>query len=340
MASYINPADSFDWQSHRMQFEHEIFLWCQKNKVSFYGTSELVNDSKFDKIIKLTVFELIDSFEYLQQLDIELGTKGQTLFYLTDNLIDTQKSKLFKNINIISIPQLIGMVRLQKIDTIANSPLKLFNCFIQRVDSVRQSWFYFLKHHDLLKKGYVSFLLFQYPFYSDKTGLDLFDCNHYRYNLDKLEHFHNAYLCLRNQVPYRNFLHTDDLYSLIKNTKYSLVLETYAVDDDHIGYCYTEKLYRAIQSPTINLLFTQKNSLTKLSKLGFKIDDWLLEIDSLPWIERQTKLLTILVDDYIEFSFERLYNNAVCNRDLIADYRTQFLNGDYLNKILTGIIET
>jgi hypothetical protein len=339
MITYVEPTDSREWTVHRNKFERDFSLWCLKNKVSFFNTYQQVQPSEFNKIVKLKIFELIDSFEYLKQLDDTLNINGQKLFYITDNLINTHQSKIFKNIKIISVPELLGIIRTTAIKPINKDPLKLFNCFIQRVDSIRQSWFYFLKHHNLLDKGYVSFLLYQLSFYSDKTGLELFDYNHYTYQLDKIEHFHNAYMSMRDQVPYRNFLPTSDLVSLTKNTKYSLVLETYATEDDHIGYCYTEKLHRALQSPTINLYFSQKNSLTELAKLGFKIDNWLLDIDQLSWVDRQQKLLNILVSDSIDFSPETLYNNAMHNRHLISNYKKQLLNGEYLDKILNEITE-
>jgi hypothetical protein len=340
MVSWITPNDLVEWQEYRQQFEKYIQNWCSKNKIAFIGTYQPIQLLKFDKIVKLTVFELVESFESLQLLDAELACSGKHLFYITDNQIDIEKSCKLANITFIPVTELTGMIKTPCTTYQEGPPLKLFDCFIQRVDSVRQSWFYFLKHYDLLDKGYVSFLLFQYPFYSDKTGLELFDYIHDHYHLGDLEHFQNAYVAMRNNVPYKNFEDTNDLFLLSNQTKYSLTLETYAVEDDHIGYCYTEKIYRALQSPNINLIFSQKNSLKKLSKLGFKIEPWLLEIDHFSWVERQQKLLDVLVNDSIDFDPKTLYNNALHNRDVIVCYKKQLLSGSYLDKILTEITET
>jgi hypothetical protein len=337
VVNYQNPTDSIEWQSHRAEFEKNIHDWCTQNNIGLLGTYQPIRSMKFDKIIKLTIFELIESFDRLQQLDYTFGQEGKHLFYLTDNLIDRTQSDLLKNITIIPINELFGIVSIVDDDINTMHPTRLFNCFIQRVDSVRQSWFYFLKNHDLLDVGYVSFLLFQYLFYSDKVGVELFDHNHYHYNLNNLKHFHSAYTAMRDQVPYKNFPDTDDLASIVRKTKYSLILETYATSDDHIGYCYTEKLHRVLQIPTVNLFFSQKNSLSKLSELGFRIDDWMLEIDQYPWIQRQQKLLDILVNDSIDYNFSSMYNNALHNRDLIINYKKQFLDGSYLDKILSEI---
>lgn len=337
MVKYINPADSVEWQTHRNNFENKIRLWCLKNNIGFFDTYQSVTETTFDKNVKLTVFELIESFDYLTNLDVKLGNKGQHLYYLTDNLVDQSQATRLKNITVISIVELFGMISVNPINRSSTNPTKLFNCFIQRVDPVRQTWFYFLKKHNLLDKGYVSFLLFQYPFYSDKTGIELFEYIHQQYNLKSLPHFDQIYQELYPLVPYTNFTETGDLLKYVADSKYSLVLETYAINDGHIGTCYTEKIHRALQAPTINLIFAQQHSMAKLSNLGFQFSKCLLEIDQLPWIQRQQKLLDILVHDSIAFDTESLYNNALHNQSLISDYKTQFLKGIYLDKILTEI---
>ncbi|MFZ9296673.1 MAG: hypothetical protein ACO259_10770, partial [Bacteroidia bacterium] len=316
-----------------------IQKWCAKNKIGFFGTYNPIQNSNFSKLIKLTIFELVESIDYLTQLDDKLRSRGQQLFYITDNLINRSLTANLTNIKIIPTVELFGMISTVDVDKKVKKPEKLFNCFIQRVDSVRQTWFYFLKHYNLLDKGYVSFLLFQYKFYSDKTGVELFDYNHSHFNLNKLPHFDDAYNALRPIVPYNNFPRDSDLSAYVNDSKYSLVLETYATSDEHLGYCYTEKIHRALQSPTINLFFSQQHSLSALANIGFKLDDWMLEIDKLPWIQRQQRLLDILVNDPVAYDAELLYNNAVNNRDLIAGFKKQFLNGAFLDKILTEIYE-
>lgn len=337
MVKYINPADSIEWRAHRNNFENKVRDWCFKNNIGFFGTYHPVTHSNFDKIIKLTVFELISPLDYLTDLDVKLGNEGKHLYYLTDNLIDEEQVRCLKNITMISVIELFGMISINPVERSLVCPTKLFNCFIQRVDTVRQTWFYFLKNYNLLDKGYVSFLLFQYPFYSDKTGIDLFDYNHQWGDLKNLENFEKAYQELRSLVPYTNFKETGNLLQYITDSKYSLVLETYAINDGHIGTCYTEKIHRALQAPTVNLIFSQQHSLSKLANLGFKFSECMLEIDRLPWIQRQQNLLDILVNDSVAFDIELLYNNALHNQKLIADYKMKFLNGNYLDQILTKI---
>lgn len=336
---YTNPDDSTEWQAHRRQLEDFLKKWCNQNNIEFFGTYQKVKITKFDKIVKVVFFELIDNLSSLLNLDNLLEKTGKKLYYLTDNLVDTNRLSQLKNITVVPMNELFGMISLYDI-AVPDNPEKLYNCFIQRVESVRQSWFYFLKHYNLLDKGYVSFLLFQYSFYSEKTGLELFNHIHEHYELGNNAHFQQAYDELKFMVPYKNFTENNNLHSYTTKSKYSLILETYAVEDDHVGYCYTEKIHRGLQTPTINLIFSQKNSLTQLSKLGFKIDNQLLEIDQYPWIERQQKLLNILINDSIDFDPVTLYNNALHNRDLIYNYKHQFLTGEFLDKILTEIVKS
>ena len=332
----LNPGDVPSWHN-RIGFEDRVKQWCNKNKIEFFGTYVPIKlESKYTKLVKLRHFELIDSNDYFLDIDVKLGKTGKHLFYLTDNLVDTTQTEKFKNITVIQIVELFGMISCPEIKK-PTHPSRLFNCFIQRVESVRQSWFYFFQHYNLLDKGFVSFLLMQIPNFSDKRGLELFDWIHTHYELNKIPHFEKAYQDLRSQVPYQNFKEISDVSGYAKDSKYSLVLETFATDVGYIGYCYTEKVHRALQTPTVNLLFVQQHSLLALTKLGFKIDSFMLEIDKLSWIERQQKILDILVNDLVAFDPDMLYNNAMQNQDLIQNYQQEFLKDKFLDDIFTTI---
>lgn len=338
MVEYQNPKDSYGWQNFQSNFEKKIEAWCQKNNMDFFGTYQSLQMPKSEKSIKSMIAELSVDLDFLLELDFQLKNTGKRLFYLTDNLIDANQINQLTNITIIPIPELLGMKDI--VDSIEkSSPSKLFNCFIQRVESIRQSWFYFLKHYDLLDKGYVSFLLFQYEFYSDKTGLELFDWIHTHYELNKLPHFEQAYRELRPYVPFSNLKDSTYLDVNIKDSKYSLILETYAIDDNHWAACITEKTIRSLQIPSINLIFSQQYSLSKLANLGFKIDPVMLEIDQLSSIERQQKILEILVNDSIAFDADLLYNNALHNRNLLASYKKRLAEDGFLDKMLNKIYE-
>jgi len=332
----LNPGDVPSW-GHRFDFENKLKKWCRNNNIGFFGTYVPIDlESKYAKLVKLRHFEYMDSNNFLSAADVKLGKSGKHLFYLTDNIVDTTQTSKYKNITVIQIVELWGLISCPEIKK-PTKPSRLFNCFMQRVESVRQSWFYFFKHYDLLDKGFVSFLLTQRPDFTDKTGLELFDWIHTHYQLDKLLHFEKAYQELRPHVPYQNFEEISDLSGYTADSKYSLVLETFATEDGHVAYCYTEKIHRALQTPTINLLFVQQHALSALAKLGFQIESVMLEIDKLPWIERQQKILDILVNDSVAFDPDMLYNNAQHNQDLIRNWQQEFSKGKFYDQILSTI---
>jgi len=331
----VNSNDQFEWRTHRSNFEKTICKWCLNNNIDFFGTYDILTLPKNNKAVKLTVFELMSGLEELQQLDIECNVENKKIFYITDNLVDEHS---LKNIKIISVNELFGMI--SQFDIEYPNPKILYNCFMQRVDSVRQSWFYFLKHYNLLDKGYVSFLLYQIKEYADLSGIELYDFIHETYQLHKLPHFHQAYLDMREKVPFRNFEENNNLAEYLKECKYSLTLETYATQDSHVASCYTEKLQRAIQFPTINLLFSQQNSLSKLHNLGFDIDQHMLDIDKQPWITRQQLILDILINDSIEFNQKTAYDRAMHNKNKFKHYKDEFLKGNFYNRIFDIILET
>jgi len=334
----IDSVDQFEWRKHRNNFENTIKFWCLQNNIDFFGTYNNISFSEKEIIVKLTVFELMLGYNKLHQLDLRCVQENKQIFYITDNLVDDSDLHL-QCIKIFSVTELFGMVSQFDIQPISN-PSKLYNCFIQRVDQVRQSWFYFLQHYDLLDKGYVSFLLYQIESYSKLEGIELYDFIHKKSMMSKLPHFQQAYLDLRSKVPYRNFEENANLSVYLKDSKYCLTLETYALEDSHIASCYTEKTQRSLQFPGINLLFSQQNSLLKLTQIGFEIEDFMLEIDKHPWVQRQQMILDILINDSIELNPKEAYNRAMHNKQKFKYYKDQFLKGDFYNRIFDMVLAT
>ena len=243
------------------------------------------------------------------------------LLVVTDNILQ------FDNLEFVwffSYPELLGVTASYSIADLNTTPTKLYNCFIQRVDSTRQSWFYFLQHYNLLNQGHVSFLLNQLEDYSKLSGKELFDYIHREYGLHQLSHFDQAYQSLRSQVPYCNFVESSNLIPLIQDSKYSLVLETYAVDDNRNQWCVTEKLLRALQFPNYVLPFSQRGTIAILKSLGIQFNLDLDRLDQLPWQQRQQELLKFLINDQVEFDSELLYNNSLHNQQLLKSWQRTY----------------
>ena len=303
----IDSVDQHHWRNQRQILLKRVKNFCFKNNIEFTSkiTTDLIKQSTKEKIVHMWLFDSIAKYNHWQELDQACKQVGKTLLVITDNIIKFNNLKFVK---FFSYPELLGVTATHNDITINNTtPKKLYNCFIQRADVVRQSWFYFLHHYALLDKGYVSFLLKQLINYSELTGKELFEFIHHSGLLYQLPNFDLAYHDLKNQVPYRNFDEIFNLVPLILDSKYSLILETYAIEDDTDAWCFTEKLLRTLQFPTFNLPFIQKGGIEILELLGFKFNLDLNSIDQLSWQERQQKLLQILINDTVDYDANMLY---------------------------------
>lgn len=142
-----------------------------------------------------------------------------------------------------------------------------FNCFINRNDPIRQTWFYLLYSRNLLPNGYVSYNNVARPFLVDKCNTDYFDEIHQTF----LSSFDNIYEDIKKIIPYKSFNETGDLRHTILRTKFSIVIETYFERTDSITF--SEKTYRVLQTPRPWLLFGATGSVQYLRELGFYVYD-------------------------------------------------------------------
>ena len=337
-------VDSMDMQPRRNE-QQKIYarlrelsksLNCDWLNYNYLTESKL--ETKNYRVISSLLGDLIPNFDFWNELDKLCHTGGKKIWFVTDNLIDQDRHS-FKNIRILSFPQLLGMAARdnRENDISFSAPSRLYNCFMQRCEFVRQSWFYFLLLEGLLDKGYVSYLLYQLDDYSKLTGVDLFDFIHYNKGLDQLQKFQGAHQALRSRVPYRNFKENFDLITYINDSKYSIILETYAVDDDRYQWCFTEKALRSLQSNTINLFFAQKYSIKCLENLGLEIDPINQQWDGDEWVIRQRKILEILKNDDVPFDVESQKSRCSHNRSLLQSWKTEYQRSDFFNSLIEEI---
>lgn len=150
-----------------------------------------------------------------------------------------------------------------------NNIQKEFNCFINRMDPIRQSWFYLLYDRNLLDHGYVSFNCYLRDglYYPGKSWQEVFDQYHQTY----LSSFDNIKSAISSLIPFKNFVDNNDLCSIILNTKFSIVIETYFERTD--CKVFSEKIFRSLQLPRPWLLFGATGSVEKLRQLGFDVYD-------------------------------------------------------------------
>lgn len=272
-----------------------------------------------------------------QQFDDNLTWHSKRAIAIVDSIVE---HKEYQSLTLCSCPDLLGLYFVHR--PVASqlslyAPEKLFNCFMQRIESVRQSWFYFLYLNQLIDKGYVSFLLSQIN--TNIVGEKLFEYIHYTYELDKLPHFDHAYHNLKTLVPYKNFTETGSLESFIMDSKYSLVLEGEGPNDDIGSWTFTEKILRAVQYPCLNLFFVQRGGISKLEQLGFRMTLDLGTIDHLPWQQRQQHLLNYLCNDSSIIDLAHQIEVAEHNQNLLESWYQDVMSRKYFDKFFTKILE-
>lgn len=315
----IDAWDQHIWRQKRHDIYTYINQWCHAHSIGFTDVFDRIASSRQDKIVFMLLWDRIPQEHMWNRLTSICPDK--MIFVITDNIIDLPS---FDNIKFISLPKLLSIISSYDDHPLVDrEPKKLFSCFMQRTDMVRQTWLYFLHSNNLIDKGSVSFLLKQTSDYSDLTGAELFSYVHKKYRLGDLPHFEQAYQQLVSQVPMRTFQENGDLINQIESARYSLVLETYAVEDDTNIWCWTEKSLRDIQFAVTPLLFVQKQGIQKLRTLGLALPDFLSEIDLQPWQKRQQILLDILIRDSEQEPWQERHDRALHNRDMMNHWRDE-----------------
>jgi hypothetical protein len=171
-------------------------------------------------------------------------------------------------------------------------PTKKFNCLINRMDPIRQSWFYQLIRRNLLDQGLVSFNMdirshtVDNQFDPGDDPLTVFEQQFQRY----LQIFQPEHELSKTMVPYRNF--DCDPQTAIMQTEFSIVLET-SFDRNEV-ITFSEKIFRCLKLPRPWVMFAMKNAVAYLKNLGFDVLDDLVDhaYDSIEFaIDRQVAIL-------------------------------------------------
>jgi hypothetical protein len=154
-------------------------------------------------------------------------------------------------------------------------PIKKFNCFINRMDPVRQSWLYQLIRRDVFDQGLISFNM-EIRRRPINGRPQLTDPPHAIFEQQFQQHlqiFQPEHELIRKHVPYRNF--DGDLNKAIMQTEFSIVLETYFECNSMITF--SEKIFRCLKLPRPWVMFAMKNAVAYLRDLGFDVLDDLVD---------------------------------------------------------------
>jgi hypothetical protein len=295
------------------------------------------------------------------QILIEQGKNSQLMYYLIDayprreieNLAKSKKKIIIiiteqtitdvpDNVKILNLPY--SFYALYHSDHAVAPDIEItkdFNCFINRLDPIRQSWFYLLYSKGLLPRGYVSFNmeLRQRLDYPGRLPKEVFDQYHNLY----LSSFDSIKPNLDNIVPYKSFDDSLDLFTISAKSKFSIVIETYFERTD--AMVFSEKTFRALQTPRPWFLFGATGCVNKLRIMGFDVFDDVIDhsyneidtsINANPVIDKILDQAQSLVDHKITPALlDRFLQGCQQNRKILT-YWKQHWKDDILSTINAG----
>jgi hypothetical protein len=290
-------------------FEH-LLQFAQK-KIKFYNQQLAAQKHRL-------LFKPVDAFN----LDFMLS-RGQldntvviTSNHMAGNTIHTRK---YQEIG----PDWYGIYHGAQVIKSSIPVEKKFNCFMNRMDSIRQSWLYLLIRRGVFDQGLISFRMdigrhnvIDTPFFSAELSAQDVFTQQFQHYMPNFAHEHEF---IKNQVPYKNF--DGSLRQAIMQTEFSLVLETYF--DCNTNISLSEKIFRCLILPRPWLLFAVKNAVAHLRQIGFDVLDDLVnhDYDNIDFeIDRQTALL-----DQVELLCQRTLTDSQIQRCEQAAAHNQLL---------------
>ena len=171
-------------------------------------------------------------------------------------------------------------------------PTKDFCCFINRMDPSRQGWFYQLIRRKLLPDGFVSFNMETKRLieFKDLAPEQVFEKQYQKY----MTIFESEHTIAKSIVPYRNFDKDADLDDVIMQSKFNIVLETYASNNNQI--VFTEKIIRSLRLPRPWLLYGAQNAVALLREWGFDVLDDFVDHDRYDCLDFDIDRQTVILD--------------------------------------------
>lgn len=325
-----------DWRDRRKQHYQTVKSWCDRNHVEFQTHKALGSliQSSHSKLVYMLLWDMIPCMPTWHSINSQLQIQGKFLWVVTDNFLQLPN---LSNVEFVSRPEMLGIIAWDQDEPVSGTLDKKYTCLMQRADSVRQTWFYFLHNNNLIDHGNVSYLCRQLKDYSELTGQPLFDQIHQVHELNLNADFERAYHALRPQVPYRNFDAELPIVDVIRNSDYNLVIETYASIDDENIWSFTEKSLREMQFASTPLIFCQKHGLSKLQSLGLMFPQQLIDLDSDDWPARQTKIIEYLQNDQLAQTSMTKITQAQHNRHVLHGLLQQIQQPDYFADLFERI---
>ena len=251
--------------------------WCQD--VGFENFASCENYIYNNKGICNQKIKIIDSNKSLELIGVDACDptpflNQKTKLLITNNWIDPAilNSTQYEQF----LPSFYGIYA----GIVSNeqaTPTKNFNCFIKRMDPIRQSWLYQLIRRGIFDQGYISFSMDISRHIANKqcstvaSPWEVFD----QQFQEQLSIFKSEHEFIKSCVPYCNFDSNIKLNQIIMDSKFSIVLETYFDQNEIITF--SEKIFRCLKLPRPWVMFAMKNAVQNLREMGFDVLDDLID---------------------------------------------------------------
>ena len=141
------------WRNERSQLFNRVEVFCNKNNLLFYcnqsnflitinSLADKLSKCLQNKIVYMSLFDIIEDQNYWKNINDICTQNGKFVFVLTDNILKFSDLTFVK---FFSCPEFLGTTVTESCIPIGPiTPRRLYNCFMKRIDSVRQTWFYML----------------------------------------------------------------------------------------------------------------------------------------------------------------------------------------------------
>ena len=203
--------------------------WCQE--IGFKNFMSCIDYTFLKKDICNQEIKISDPNKSLELIIVDACCPNQLLnqktkILITNNWIDPAlvNSAQYEQFLTSWYGIYAGIVPIEEV-----TPTKNFNCFINRMDPIRQSWLYQLIRRGVFDQGYISFNMdisrhiAMKQCRPDASPWEVFD----QQFQEQLSIFKSEHEFIKSCVPYCNFDSNIKLNQIIMDSKFSIVLETY-----------------------------------------------------------------------------------------------------------------
>jgi hypothetical protein len=202
------------------------------------------------------------------------------------------------------------------------TPDKLFNCMVNRISGERLHALFLLHRYGILDKGYVNFNCLNFDKDPDLTTRQ----NHFKnlvHELEWQEVYADEYNSLLDKMP---LLIPEDPDVSAMKSQITFVIETYCGK----AVAFSEKIFRALQTPRPWVLLGSPFSVCLLRDYGFDVLDDCVDhsYDSVTHTNRNQEVLEYIIDmikkEAFVFDEERCKQAVQTNQKLLAEFETRW----------------